>query len=215
MGEYTAAYHDMLTDFWRNDGEFAALDEEAGAVAAAKSITTAPQEITDRGDTEIAERLHRRSDRESTIPRRTLLHLGRPCSGWHAQFYALLGSLRLCLLIDSDRPEAWKGIVDEAAAYSSSIGCPMALVSAVDFLDFGTRVHFESIRDQGKLRCFDTLEKVVDFRKTFLIVNLSHHLDVNGVLYRIMCAAVRGAINAANLTSDLVFLSVDYCSIPQ
>ena len=97
----------------------------------------------------------------------------------------------------------------------------MALVSAADFLDFGSLVHFESIRDQGKLRCLDTLEKVGDFRKTFLIVNLSHQWlaptspDVNGVLYRIMCAAVRSAINAANLTSDLVFLWVDYCSIPQ
>merc|ERR1719383_494542 len=123
--------------------------------------------------------------------------------------------------LHAKQQEAWEGIVDEAAAYDSSLGCPMALVSAADFLDFRSFVHFESIRDQGKLRCLDTLEKVGDFRKTFLTVNLSHKWlaptspDVNGVLYRIMCAAVRRAINAANLTSDLVFLWVDYCSIPQ
>ena len=237
--EISAAFLDILTDFWRNDGEFAALGEEAGAVAAAKSITTALQESIDRGDRQALIVLYQKSlniyteDPIERAPSR-----GEPFPTWAVHAVVGMLSFTLCLALvvfacwltatvrqrrdlHAKQQEAWEGIVDEAATYASSLGCPMALVSAADFLDFGSLVHFESIRDQGKLRCLDTLEKVGDFRKTFLIVNLSHQWlaptspDVNGVLYRIMCAAVRRAINAANLTSDLVFLWVDYCSIPQ
>ena len=48
--EYFDAVKKITGDLWRGQGEFEGLDEEAGAIAASVSITTAWQEVTDRGD---------------------------------------------------------------------------------------------------------------------------------------------------------------------
>ena len=48
--EYYAAVKKIMVDLWRGQGEFEGLDEEAAAIAASVSITTALQEVTDRGD---------------------------------------------------------------------------------------------------------------------------------------------------------------------
>ena len=113
---------DILTDFWRNDGEFAALGEEAGAVAAAKSITTALQEITDRGDRQALIVLYQKSlNIHTEDPTERAPSRGEPFPTWavHAvvgmlSFTLCLALVRLCLLVDSDRPAA-QGTSREAA----------------------------------------------------------------------------------------------------
>ena len=116
---------------------------------------------------------------------------------------------------------AWDEIVDDAEAYATSLCAPMALIRAADFLDFGHLVEFEVIREEGKLRFLDTLEKVYDFQKKFITVFLSHQWfswnipDPDGVHFKTMCAAVSRAAHIANVSLDNIFLWVDVCSIPQ
>jgi len=106
--------------------------------------------------------------------------------------------------------------VDEAEHYAISLGCPMALISATHFLDFGCLTQFEAIRDAGKLRVLDTIEKIEDFRRSFILVFLSHRWlalttpNPNSVHFETMCAAVRRASRIANVSLDKVFLWVDF-----
>ena len=97
----------------------------------------------------------------------------------------------------------------------------MALVGAADLLAFGCLTQFEAVRDTGKQRVLDTMEKIADFRKEFVIVFLSHHWlawtspDPQGMHHKTMMAAVDRVSNMAKVGIDKIFLWVDFSSIPQ
>ena len=101
--------------------------------------------------------------------------------------------------------EAWQEILDDAEVYTTTLRCPVALVSAADLLAFGCLTQFEVIRDSGKQRVLDTMEKIADFRKEFVIVFLSHHWlawtspDPQGVHHKTMMAAVDRVSDMANV----------------
>ena len=50
--EYLDVSQELLIEFWRGTGEFADLDREVGALVLSARLTTALQEVTNRGDRE-------------------------------------------------------------------------------------------------------------------------------------------------------------------
>jgi len=135
--------------------------------------------------------------------------------------FFLISTVRQRHRLRARQQETWESIVDEAENYAISLGCPMALVAAKDFLDLGCLTQFEAIRDAGKLRVLDTIEKIAEFQRNFIIVFLSHRWlalttpDPYTVHFETMCAAVRRASRIGNVGLDKIFLWVDFCSIPQ
>merc|ERR1712136_558096 len=88
--------------------------------------------------------------------------------------FFLISTVRQRHRLRARQQETWESIVDEAENYAISLGCPMALVAAKDFLDLGCLTQFGAIRDAGKLRVLDTIEKIAEFQRNFIIVFLSH-----------------------------------------
>ena len=237
--EYLAAVKEILVVFLRDEGEFEDLDAQAGAVAASVSLTAALQDVTRRGDRNALISIYQRSlniyvsKQAATTARRAEVF-----PPWAV--YAVVGMLSIaacifffvfaCWLTSTVRQRrrlrakqqsAWEEILDGAEAYTTSLSCPMALVSTTDFLDLERLVKFEDLREQGRLRVLDTIDKVLEFRKKFLVMYVSHQWcawsvpDPNGVHYRTICASVRTFAQVAHVSVDEVFLWVDFCCIPQ
>ena len=88
-------------------------------------------------------------------------------------------------------------------------------------LTCGRLVKYEHLREEGKLRVLDTVEKLKKFRQKFLILFLSHQSfawgvpDPSGMHHKTMCAAARTIAKVANVGLDSVFLWVDFSSVPQ
>ena len=237
--EYLFEMEEILQAYMLELGDFAGLDEEESAVLASRRLSDALEEVTNRWDRTALVAAYQKSlnvyvaETASSTARR-----GEVFPPWavHAVAGMLSGSLCLtsCVFLfwlastlrqqhrlRRKQQEAWKDIVEAADAYSTSLGCPMALVSATDFFDLGCLVEFETLREEGKLRVLDNADKVSSFRQKFLIIALSHQwfgvssVDPDGVHYQTMCAAVREVTKVAKSTMDRVFLWVDICSIPQ
>ena len=104
------------------------------------------------------------------------------------------GHLSLCVLVVFDSFPQRRLRARQQEAWQDR--CPVALVSAADLLAFGCLMQFEAMRDSGKQRVLDTMEKIAGFRKEFVIVFLSHHWlawtspDPHGVHHKTMMAAV-------------------------
>ena len=111
-------------------------------------------------------------------------------------------------------------MVDAASTYSSSLSCPLELVCATDFVDFGCLVKYEHLREKGKLQALDTVEKLRKFRQTCLMLFQSHQSfalgvpDRSGSHYKAMCAAACTIAKIANVSLHSVFLWVDCSSMP-
>ena len=235
-------YHstlEILIPFWRGTGEYKDIGQDAGAVVVSARLTTALQEVTAREDREELIITYQKSLNIYVMEQTTSTETkGDVIPTWAVYTIAgmlgftacLASSLSLCWLILTVRQRhrlrtrqraTWESIVDEAENYAISLGCPMALISATHFLDFGCLTPFEAIRDAGKLRVLDTMEKIEDFQKSFILVFLSHRWlalttpDPNSVHFETICGAVRRASRIANVSLDKVFLWVDFSSIPQ
>ena len=101
----------------------------------------------------------------------------------------------------------------------------MALVSAADFLSLGRLVIYEELRDDGKIRILDSLQKIRKFQKDFFIVFLSHQWlawgkpDPRGVHYRAMCDALQNCAHMPGtddkMSLENIYVWVDVCSISQ
>ena len=230
---------EITTAYWRGTGDFEGLDDEAGAILAAALITTAFQRIIDRGDRESLLATFQKSlNIFVAAPAETPAREVEVFPVWavHAVVGILSGTVCLAVSVfvcwltstlmqqrrlRARQEEAWEEILDDAEVYTTSLRCPMALVSAADLLAFGCLTQFEAIRDSGKQRVLDTMEKIADFRKEFVIVFLSHHWlawtspDPQGVHHKTMMAAVDRVSDMANVGIDKIFLWVDFCSIPQ
>ena len=201
-------------------------------------LTTALQEVTDRGDREELIITYQKSLNIYEVEQtRSTETKGNVMPTWAVYTIAgmlgftacLASSFTLCWVILTVRQrhrlrarqrETWESIVDEAENYAISLGCPMALISATHFLDFGCLTQFEAIRDAGKLRVLDSIEKIADFQRNFIIV-LVPPVACPDQTRSQLCALrddVRrseGASRIANVSLDKVFLWVDFCSIPQ
>ena len=236
--EYFAAISDILRLNRRGEGEFQDLDEDAAALLASRRLTAALEEVTDHRDSSELIVTYQKSlnifDAESTQKE---LRRSEVLPTWAIHAVGLLGgSLFLALLffvlwltsalrqrhkLHRKQQAAWQEIVEAAERYSTLLGCPVALVSAIHLFDLGCLVTYETLREEGKLRVLDTIEKVDKFKKRCLIIFLSHQwftsgvVDPTGVNYKAMCAAVREIIVVATCRLDKVFLWVDFCSIPQ
>ena len=230
---------EMTTAYWRGTGDFEHLGDEGGALLASARITTALQQIIDRGDRESLLATYQKSlnifvAAPAETPAREVELF--PVWAVHAVVGILSGTVCLAVSVfvcwltstllqqrrlRARQEEAWQEILDDAEVYTTSLRCPMALVSAADLLAFGCLTQFEAIRDSGKQRVFDTMEKIADFRKEFVIVFLSHHWlawtspDPQGAHHRTMMAAVARVSDMANVGIDKIFLWVDISSIPQ
>ena len=225
--------------FLRDEGEFEDLGEEAGAVAASVSLTAALQDVTRRGDRNALIGIYQRSlniyvsKQAETTARRGevfppwavyavvgMLSIA-PCNFFFVFACWLTSTVRQRRRLRAKQQSAWEEILDDAEAYTTSLGCPMGLVSTTDFLDLERLVKFEDLREQGRLRVLDTIDKVLEFKKKFLVMYVSHQWcawsvpDPNGVHYRNICAAVRTFAQVAHVSVDEVFLWVDFCCIPQ
>ena len=222
--EYFYVTREILTVFLRDEGEFEDLDDDAGAVAASVSITTALQDVTRRGDRNALIGIYQKSlNIHVSKQAETTARRGEVFPPWAV--YAVVGMLSIaacifffvfaCWLTSTVRQRrrlrakqqsTWEEILDDAEAYSTSLGCPMALVSTMDFLDLERLVKFEDLREQGRLRVLDTIDKVLEFRKKFLVMYVSHQWcawsvpDPNGVHYRTICAAVRTFAQVAHVS---------------
>ena len=230
---------DILRIYRSGEAEFQDLDEDAAALLASRRLTAALEEVTDRGDrNELIVTYQKSLNIFDAEPTQKALRRTEVLPTWaiHAIVGLLSGSLFLALFIfvfwltstlrhryklHRKQQAAWQEIVEAAERYSTSLGCPMALVSAIDFFDLKCLVTYETLREEGRLRVLDTIEKVDKFKKRCLIIFLSHQwftsgvVDPTGVHYKTMCAAIREIIVVANCRLDKVFLWVDFCSIPQ
>ena len=226
--EYFAAMSDILRIYRRREGEFQDLDEDAAALLASRRLTV--EEVTDRRDRNELIGTYQKSlnifAAESTqkASRRTGV---LPTWAIHAIVGLLSGSLLLALFIfvfwltstlrqrqklQRKQQAAWQEIVEAAERYSTSLHCPMALVSAIDFFDLECLVTYKTLREEGQLKVLDTIEKVDKFKKRCLVIFLSHQwftscvVNPSGVHYKIMCAAIREIIVVAKCRLDKVFL---------
>ena len=235
--EYHDAMEDILIGYWRGTGEFEDLDQDVGAVVVSARLSTALQEVTERRDREALivsyqkslniyakDQTLRREGEGDIIPYWAVFTIagmlgGTVCLACSFVVYWLISTVLQRHRLHAQQRETWDSIVDAAENYAASLGCPMALVSATNFLDLGCITHFEAIRDADILRVLDTVEKVTEFKRKFVIVFLSYNWlttpDSNSVHFETMCAAVRRATNIANVSLDRVFLWVYNCSIPQ
>lgn len=237
--EYLAAVSEILQSYVLEVDEFADLDEGDSAVLASKRISAALEEVTDRGDRHalvvtyqkslniyVAETARGTARRGEVFPRWAIQAVlgmlsGSLCLTLSVFLFWLTSTLRQRQRLRRKQQAAWEEIVEAAEIYSSTLGCPMALVSAADFFDLGCLVKYETLREEGKLRVLDTMEKVGKFQKKNLIIVLSHHwfalnvVDPDGVHYKTMCAAVQEVTKVVKFSMDRVFLWADICSIPQ
>ena len=221
------------------EGQFEDLDEDANAIAASISMTTALQQVTGLGDRyalivtyqkslniHVAELTQKERHRSELFPLWAIHAVAGILSGTvilgFSIFVCWLGStFRHHQRLRSKQQAVWEAIPDDAEAYTTSLGCPMALVCAADFVDFGCLVQYETSREEGKLRFLDAIEQLNEFRKHCLIIFFSHQWlawsvpDPNGLHYQTMRAAVCKVTTVANVSLDKVFLWVDFCSIPQ
>ena len=137
------------------------------------------------------------------------------CFGWPPP------SLWLRHKLHRKQQAVWKEIVGVAESYSTSLGCPKALVSAIGFFDLGCLVTFGTLREDGTLRVLDTIEKVDKLKEKCFIIFLSHQwfklevVDPSGVHRKTVWAGVRGTIVVANCSLVQVFLWSDGCSLSQ
>ena len=135
--------------------------------------------------------------------------------------YWLISTLLQRDRLRAQQREEWESIVDEAEIYATSLGCPMALVSATHVFALECITHYEVIREAHKLRVLDTIEKVTELKRKCVIVFLSQPYlaltvpATNSMLFETMCAAARRAAAIANVSLDTVFLWVDCCAVPQ
>ena len=237
--EYSAAISDTLRFYGRGEGEYQDLDEDAAALLASRRLTAALEVVTDRRDRNelivtyqkslnifVAESTQKALRRTEVLPTWAIHAIVCLLSGslFQALFifvFWLTSTLRQRHKLHRKQQAAWQEIVEAAERYSTSLGCPMALVSAIDFFDLGCLVMHETLREEGQLRVLDTIEKVDKCKKRCLIIFLSHQwftsgvVDPTGVHYKTMCPAIREIIVVANCRLDKVFLWVDFCSIPQ
>ena len=229
----------VVTPYWRNEPEYQDLDQNASSVLVSALLAAQMEEVTDSGDRQALVVAYQKSlqiYQAEPIPNKAAQ--GDLFPSW--AIYSIVGILSfpvcsgclfgLCWFISTVRKhqkhylrqkEAWDSIVDQAENYTGSLGCPMALVSAAHFFDLGCLTKFETLRDEGKQRVLDTVEKVVSFQETFFIVFLSHQWltctvpDPDAVHFTATCAAVKRASQIAHVSLDRIFLWMDYSSIPQ
>ena len=237
--EYFEAMKPILTSFLKDEDGFGDLDDDDGAIVASMRLTSALQQVTDRWDRDALIATYQKSLNifvEKPTQRTARTSEVFPSWAVHAVVSMLGGSLCLALTVSAcwltstlrqrqrllaKQQEARKETVEAAASYSSSLGCPFVLVRATDFIDFGRLVKYEHLREEGKLRVLDTVEKLKKFRQKFLILFLSHQSfawgvpDPSGMHHKTMCAAARTIAKVANVGLDSVFLWVDFSSVPQ
>uniref|UniRef100_A0A7S1ATK8 Uncharacterized protein n=1 Tax=Noctiluca scintillans TaxID=2966 RepID=A0A7S1ATK8_NOCSC len=122
--------------------------------------------------------------------------------------------------------KAWESQIDEAEINGTVLGCPMSVILATDFMALGRLVHFEVLRDTGRLKTLDSIQQVKKIQEDFIILFLSHQWlgwgipDPKNTHFDAMCATI---LEAAKLFSggqgrmDLrkIYVWVDYCSIAQ
>ena len=237
--EYFEAMRPILTSFLKDEDGFGDLDDDDAAIVASMRLTTAIQEVTDRWDRDaliatyqkslniFVEKPTQRTARTSEVFPSWAVHAvvgmlgGWLCLALTVSVCWLTSTLRQRQRLLAKQQEARKETVEAAASYSSSLGCPFVLVRATDFIDFGRLVKYEHLREEGKLRVLDTVEKLKKFRQKFLILFLSHQSfawgvpDPSGMHHKTMCAAARTIAKVANVGLDSVFLWVDFSSVPQ
>ena len=101
-----------------------------------------------------------------------------------------------------------------------SLGCPMVLIGARDFLELEKLVCYEDLRDAGKLVVLDSLEQVHDFRESNRIVFYSHQWpgwsepdDERRSQLRAMQGAARSMLKMKG--EKTLFVWVDYICVSQ
>ena len=237
--EYFDAMSSILTSFLKDEDVFGDLDDDEGAIVASMRMTTALQEVTDRWDRDrliatyqkslniFVEKPTQRTARTSEVFPSWAVHAvvgmlgGSLCLAVTVSVCWLTSTLRQRQRLLAKQQEARKETIVAAVRYSSCLGCPFVLVRATDFIDLGCLVKYEHLREEGKLRVLDTVEKLKNFHQKFLILFLSHQSfawgvpDPSGMHHKTMCAAARTVAKAANVGLDSVFLWVDFSSVPQ
>ena len=168
----------MLIEFWRGTGDSADLDREVGALVLSARLTTALQEVTDRGDRKALIVTYQKF-LNIYVRDQTLINEGggvclrEPILVSSYVLHWLISTLVQRHRLRTQQREEWESIVGETETYATTLGCPLALVRATYFFDLGCMTHFEAIRDAHKLRVLDTIEKVTEFKRKFFVVLLS------------------------------------------
>lgn len=159
---------EILAAFLRGEGEF--------ETAASVSITAALQEVTSRGDRNAFIGIYQQSLNICVSKQaKSTARGGEVFPPWAVN--AVVGLLSFAVSVSffvcacwwtstvrqrrrlrAKQQPAWDEILDGADAYTTSLDCPMVLVSTKDFLD-------EDLREQGWLRVLDTIDKVMEFKR--------------------------------------------------
>lgn len=237
--EYFSAAKGPLVQYWNNTGEYADVSDEEGAILVTRAMKTAMQQVTDVGDLATAVANYQKELSVYVEPEEQASSDHPLLPEW-VLFggLAFLGSLIVVIVVfaavrwvyvtyrqkqqlKQRQQRAWEQLIDEAEVSASLLGCPMSLVSAENFLSAGRLVNLEDLRDLGKVRVLDTLEKVYRFQEAHFIVFLSHQwiswgeADPDGVHYSTMCAAVRQCAEQLHTDLGAMYIWVDVCSIAQ
>ena len=97
----------------------------------------------------------------------------------------------------------------------------MNLVTANDFMQMGSLLRHEVVRDAGKITVLDTLAAIETYHSTHHIVFFSHqwagfsHPDPDGTQYEHMTKSLRLLSEHKGWDIDNVRVWVDFVAIPQ
>jgi len=111
--------------------------------------------------------------------------------------------------------------IEAAKVAADTLSCPMALITAKDFLQLGRLTSFEILRDSKKLLFLDSVWDVRALKADCTIIFLSHQWlcwgmpDPNNDHYTAMCAAVVNMVGLLGGDPDTIFVWVDFISVPQ
>jgi len=135
---------------------------------------------------------------------------------------------RTNLKLQRKRQLGFEKVLDTAEDSIKGLGYPMVLCPSLEFLRMGRLCSYETMRDRGSLVWLDTLEQIRTFKRTNLIIFLSHQWlgwglpDPDAHHFNAMCAAITHVTKVltesggdATLSPERTYIWCDFLSIAQ
>ena len=131
----------------------------------------------------------------------------------------LLENMSKNILVE-EQASAHREEVESAEEAVNALIHPMCLVKATEFIAEGKLAKHEDLRSRGSLYYVETVEDLIELKKSTHIIFLSHQWlgnsfpDLDGYHYAAMCQAIE-AVHVELAGSKEIYVWADYCSIAQ
>jgi len=131
----------------------------------------------------------------------------------------LLENMSKNILVE-EQASAHREEVESAEEAVNALIHPMCLVKATEFIAEGKLAKHEDLRSRGSLYYVDTIEDLIELKKSSHIIFLSHQWlgnnfpDLDGYHFAAMCQAIE-AVQVEFAGSKEIYVWADYCSIAQ